>query len=33
MDDKPQDFMQKFRFGIWAVVGVVLVVVVAIAIS
>ena len=33
VDKKPRDFMQRFRFGIWAVVGVLLVVVVAIAIS
>ena len=33
MTDEPKDFMQRFRVGIWALAGIVLVVVVAVAIS
>lgn len=33
MADKPKDFMQRFRIGIWALAGIVLVIVVAVAIS
>ncbi len=32
-DRDPRDFMQRFRGGIWAVVGLVIVVLVAIAIA
>jgi len=33
MADRPRDFMQRFRFGIWAVAGIVLAVVLAISFS
>ena len=33
MPKQPRDFMQRFRGGIWALVGVILVILIAIAIS